>query len=822
MRKAMDAMFPETCYSLDSGGDPGAIPDLSYKEFKQFHATFYQSGNAQFWFSGDDPVNKRLEIISEYLDSVPLNPSAVPEITCQPMWTEPVEEAKPLPDGMSLVSVNWVISEDKPSPADSLAMEVLGGLLMRSGAPIEVALTASGLGDRIIGGLDQTLRQSTFSAGLENVSAENVPKVQALVLSELKKLVENGFDQKAVEGVMHASEFSLREQDSGPGTPLGLAWFSSVASRWAYGCDPIQALRWEEPLKELQDRLASGEKVFENMVKKLLLDNPHRLFLATPSDVEDDMAGRFARDEQRRVTEFKNENTDLSNAEEQTKQLRDAQNRPDSAEELATIPRISVGNLPKLTELIACEQDVSIAKEKVHEKMLHHTQACRGIVYLDFAFDISRVPDDLLYLLPLVTVGMRKMGSNKRNYVDLTNAIDSATGGIGATPMIQSSFSHLTNDDASVLTANLKPSAAGKVVLAGKSTISNVSKLVDLMTEVLVDVNWQQKDRFQQIVAERRADLFQTILTSGHDAALGGVLATFTSAGAAAHRMGGVAGYEALIDLENRISSDWEGVQNDLQRLHQIILSSGITYGSVTADDPAHADISSAVNGFLNALPAAESSAESNPNWAINSVFDHQKGKPLALVAPTQVNYVARAGLLPERLTGQVMVAQKILNASYLWEKVRVAGGAYGAGFNYSPASNVAAFYSYRDPQMVETWKAFEGAAAFLRDSLLPKDEVDKAIVGSIGDLDSPLKAHQRGVASMSRQITCETDKWRQNWRDAVLSTTPRDIQEVGRVLGAAFDQGVFTDAVLTNAEGAANASFPLNVRPVRGAKSEQ
>ena len=71
-------------------------------------------------------------------------------------------------------------------------------------------------------------------------------------------------------------------------------------------------LKWEQPLEKLKQRLASGERVFEDMVEKLLLNNPHRLFLATPADVEDDMAGRFARDEQRRVSDFKQANSDLT------------------------------------------------------------------------------------------------------------------------------------------------------------------------------------------------------------------------------------------------------------------------------------------------------------------------------------------------------------------------------------------------------------------------------------------------------------------------------------------------------------------------------
>ena len=57
------SLYPDTTYGVNSGGDPKAIPNLTYEYFKKFHERFYHPSNARIVFYGDDPEGERFAIL---------------------------------------------------------------------------------------------------------------------------------------------------------------------------------------------------------------------------------------------------------------------------------------------------------------------------------------------------------------------------------------------------------------------------------------------------------------------------------------------------------------------------------------------------------------------------------------------------------------------------------------------------------------------------------------------------------------------------------------------------------------------------------------
>lgn len=134
----------------------------------------------------------------------------------------------------------------------------------------------SGLGDDISGaGLETDLRQAYYSIGLRSIRPEDGDEVEKLVLDTLAELAESGIPAKAVEAAVNSVEFDLRENNTGR-FPRGLAAMFRSLSTWLYDGDPFAPLAWEKPLTNIKARLASGEKVFENAIRRRLLDNRHR------------------------------------------------------------------------------------------------------------------------------------------------------------------------------------------------------------------------------------------------------------------------------------------------------------------------------------------------------------------------------------------------------------------------------------------------------------------------------------------------------------------------------------------------------------------
>jgi predicted Zn-dependent peptidase len=58
-------------YGVDSGGDPEAIPQLTFEQFAATHAEWYHPSNGYFWFSGNDPPLERLRLLGEHAHGRP-------------------------------------------------------------------------------------------------------------------------------------------------------------------------------------------------------------------------------------------------------------------------------------------------------------------------------------------------------------------------------------------------------------------------------------------------------------------------------------------------------------------------------------------------------------------------------------------------------------------------------------------------------------------------------------------------------------------------------------------------------------------------------
>jgi Zn-dependent M16 (insulinase) family peptidase len=221
-RAAQQAIFPDNTYGVDSGGDPDAIPTLTFDQFKNFHASYYHPANSRVFFYGNDDPLKRLELLDEYLkdfDKISVNSQvAFQKKTVKPHKIQVDFPIGPDSEPKHMVTVNWLLNEAHLSPKEMMAISLLDSLLLgTSSAALRKTLTESQLGESVTGGgLSDELLQSTFSVGLKGVKPENVGKVEELVLTTLKKLSVDGFEEDAVRAALNTLEFRLRKLTSYP------------------------------------------------------------------------------------------------------------------------------------------------------------------------------------------------------------------------------------------------------------------------------------------------------------------------------------------------------------------------------------------------------------------------------------------------------------------------------------------------------------------------------------------------------------------------------------------------------------------------------
>ena len=772
MEECQHAVFPDMLYSLDSGGDPAVIPSLTFEAFREFHASYYHPSNARFFFWGDDPEEARLARIAEVLapyerrevsSEVPLQPRlASPRLLEVPYAASEGEEAD-----KAHVAVNWLLCESRETEEMfvlNMLEHIISGL---PGSPLRKALMDSGLGEDISGcGLEGDLRQAYFSMGLRSIDPKNAPEVERLMMETLADLAENGVPAPAVEAALNSLEFMLRENNTGS-FPRGLAAMFRSLSDWLYDGDAFAPLAWEKPLESIKKRLASGEKVFENAIRRWFLENTHRVTVLLLPDAGLAAARQSAEDARLAALREGMSEEERREVAEIAAALRVAQQTPDSQEALDTVPSLGKQDLPAENAVIPC------AVEKADDiDVVTHELDTMGILYAGLAFDLSAVPARLLPLVPLYARALTELGTKRSDYVELGFEISAHTGSLGAGPVILSRVA-----DASPVCL---------LSVSGKCTADKVDRMTALMGEILTEPDFDNRERFTQMALEEKARIEQAAVPSGHTLVNTRLSGRLSLAGRISEAMNGVSELFYVRDLIRRLEADWDGVRADLALLHELIIRRNGVKLDMTADSALLGAARSSLEALVSSLPSREVTV-------VGLEFEALPGAEL-LSIPAQVNYVGLGLSLKDtgyRYKGSQAVILRHLRMGYLWDRVRVQGGAYGCFARFGRATGAFTFASYRDPNVENTLRVYRETADYLGNLSLSEADITRAVVGAIGDVDTYMLPGAKGATAFSRWMTGESNEERQRIREEILSTRLSDFHDFAPYLAAALTNAV-------------------------------
>ncbi|MGE5376290.1 MAG: insulinase family protein [Bacteroidota bacterium] len=766
--RVIESLFPKHIYGVDSGGDPRHIPDLTYENFRGFWETFYHPSNAFIYFYGNDDPDTRLKLMEGYLKGykkkkvksvVPLaRPFKRPKKVEYPYDAGEDKEI----DNKHYLVVNWRLP-DTSDPVLNYSLRILGHILIGTPAsPLKKALMDSGLGEDLAGlGTEADLRQILFSTGLKGTRKRHAKKIEKLIFETLESLVRYGIDPDTVAASMNTVEFRLRENNTG-GYPVGLALMLRVLTTWLHDEDPFKLLAFEGPLNEIKRRLAEDPRYFEKLIRAHLLENDDRTTLRLTPDPE--LGRRFDEDEKARLAKIRESLSESQVAEliENTKKLKQRQETPDPAEALEALPVLKLEDLEKKNKPIPIEQ-ITLQDTKV----LYHDLFTNGIVYLDLGFDLHALPQDLLPLTEIFARALVEMGTDKEDYVSLSQRIGKSTGGI--------------HGNAITATTLGSRESIAKLIVRGKATVSQSAALLDILKDILLGVNFDNRERLKQIVLEEKSGLESALVPNGHAFVNQRLRAQFTESGWIQDQMSGIAYLFALRELASDIDKRWKSVLKRLEAMREALVNRRAMICNVTLDARNWEGFKPQLESFLAALPAKNVQLEP----FIVETMQRKEG----LTIPAQVNYVGKGANLYEHgyeYDGSAEVINGYLRLAYLWEKVRVQGGAYGGFSIFDDASGVFTFVSYRDPNVARTLENYDKAAAFLKSldaSRLTDNELTKAIIGAVRNLDAYQLPDAKGYTSMMRYLTGRTDEIRQEIREEVLSTNGEDFIAFGDVL---------------------------------------
>ena len=790
---SQQALFPDTTYGLDSGGDPAVIPELSYTQFKEFHRTYYHPSNARIFFAGDDDPDERLRRVGEYLKEFDMT-VVHSTVSLQPRFDHPRRVVRSFAAGDDaagcMMTVNWMLGETT-DVVTNLALNILGYILLGTpGSPLRKALIESGLGEDVTGGgMEGELRQLFFSVGLKGITVGQEDAVEALILKTLEELVTEGIDPEAVEAALNTIEFGLRENNTGT-YPRGLVLMLRVMTTWLYDADPFALLSFESLLSEIKARFNAGKTFFEELIQNYFLDNPHRCTVVIHPDPELEKRLETAEKERLEAVRDSARPEELRDIFHNVKRLKQIQEEPDPPEALATIPTLEIMDLDKSNKTIP----IAILDEK-GARVLYHDISTSGIVYIEIGMDLRSLPRRCMQYVPLFSRALLEMGTYKEDYVALSRRIDRKTGGISP-----SLFVSAVKDP--------QISAEARLFICGKAMVPQAEDLLDIVRDILMDVKMDNRERFRQMVLEEKARQEQHVIPNGHQIVNLRLRAHFGEADRLSEQLSGVTYLFFLRDLAGRIETDWPSVHATLEEVRHSLVNREAMLFNVTVDEEGWRQVSPYLAAFIDALPAGPLSTKgvTTGDLAGDMEIPGHEG----LIVPSQINYVGKgADLYRAGYTyhGSVRVITRYLRTSWLWDRVRVRGGAYGAFCNFDKFSGVLTFLSYRDPNLRKTIEAFDETATFLRKGTLSDAELRKGIIGAIGDMDAYMFPDAKGYASMIRYLTGNTEKDMQQVRDEVFATTAQDFKRFADVLDEVAQHGLVTILGSENAIGEAAGS---------------
>ncbi len=783
------SLYPDMTYGLDSGGDPRHIPDLTYAELKAFHQRHYHPSNAKLFFYGDDDPEERLRLLGRWLGEFARS-DVDAGVPLQRHFASPQRLSRTFPAGPAkvgevakeaMLTVNWMLAEP-PDIETALALDMLEHILIGTPAsPLYKALIDSGFGQGLAGGgLDDDLRQPMFSVGLKGIAAADADRIEHLILDTMGTLAKDGIDPMSVAAALNTVEFRLRENNTGA-FPRGIALMFRALRRWLHGRDPIVPLSFEAPLAAIKAKAASG-RLFEGLLQHHLLGNSHRTRLLLEPDRE--QAEREAGEERARLEAARAGMSphDLVAVAESAQTLKRLQQQPDPPEALATIPTLRLADLPRANTIVQRE-----ATRLADTRVLVHELPTNGIVYLDIGFDLHTLSPELLAYVPLFGRALLETGAGKDDFVRLSQRIGRSTGGIRP----QRWTSTVVGGTDATAWFNLR----------GKALVPQTAELLSILHDVLASARLDDKARFQQLVLEDRAALESRLVPAGSGFVDRRLRAAMNESDWADEEMGGISHLFFLRKLVDDVETRWGEVLAALERIRTTLLNRTNMLCNVTAEPDHREEIERQLAQFLGTLPLA---ASTRASWRLA-----QTPPAEGLTIPAKVNYVGKGANLYRdgfKPSGSHLVARRYLRTTWLWDKVRVQGGAYGGQCMFDRHSGGFTLVSYRDPNLLATLDIYDRTAEFLRTAALDETELARNIIGTIGEIDSYRLPDAKGFASMQRYLTGDTDEARQRMREEVLSTTVADLRGFADAMADVAAHGRIVVLGSEQAIGAANA----------------
>lgn len=723
MQQISEYLLPDTIYANNSGGDPYAIPDLTYENFIDFYKKYYHPSNSYIYFYGDEDIEKELEHVAKYLDTF-----EKADIDSAISYQQPFDAPKRVEgeyhvglsddvenkDYLGIAIASGVATDAK----ERMMISLLNRMLLSSEAsPLKRALLDAGIGEDFMSPNDDGYHIN-FGIIAKNTSKDRMDEFVDIFNRIMEKIAKEGAPKDLLEASFNKMEFHMME---GPSYSYkGVVKYITALSDWLYDQNPLESIDLMETLQELRKEIEKGG--LQTFIQEKIIDNPHRLeIVVTPKPglfdekdkgVEEKLKKQFAS-----LTE--EEKVSLSAKKEK---LDEYQSGVDTKEDKMTIPRLSLKNLDPHVDRI----DQHVYEDKV--RIAHNDVNTDGIVYLDMIFDLSHLTQEELAEASHVVSFLKDVTTEKRGYEELATEIDKTLGGFNIQLLVSEE--------------NKTKRPLPNLLVSAKFFPDKQAKAVDIIREVLYTSTFDDDKRLKEILSEDLSSMDADLIQSGHAIAMKRVRAYVNQAAALTETTSGLDSYFNLQETVAKFDDEkkkriarWKEIYAKLFRKEKCIV--GVTTTKELFEQTKD-----------NWAPLYEN-LPSHPEEVLEVTLPEMTKE--GFISQATVQYVSKGAdieALGYEYSGDMAVLTNMVSTGFLHNQIRAKGGAYGSGLSITQ-QGLLSTYSYRDPKLTETIGVYKNMGSFMEEFDLSQDDLELAIIGTINAFDPPMSPRDKGIAAL-------------------------------------------------------------------------
>ena len=760
-------VFPTTTYHYNSGGDPETIPDLSYDDLITFYKKHYHPSNAVFMTFGDIPaaeLQRRFE--EEALHSFERSETIKGKDEKRYYAPVIVEDHYPLDEGdlanKSHVVMSWLLGQTA-NISERLAMNLLNGVLLENSAsPLRQFLETCGLGEAPspMCGLDDNGREMSFACGLEGCAADKAAEIEAGILDVLQKVAVEGVAQEDVEAVLHQIELSQREI-GGDSYPYGLQLVLNGLNAALQDADPLALWDVDSVLAQLRQSIQDPDYI-KNLVKTALLDNPHRVRLTLKPDNTISQKRQAA--EAARLAKIQQ---GLSEADKQaiianTKALVERQSLVD---DVSILPKVGLADIPADLK-IAEGKSYTLPINGIDVPITTFEAGTNGLFYQQIIIDLPHLTEREQSLVPFYSSLLSELGAGEHDYLAMQQWQSQVSGGVRMGLSMRTSL-------------NNAGQAQAHLVASCKALHYNTDSF-NLLKTTLEQLRFDEAERVQDLLAQRKARFEASITDSGHALAMQTASHSMSALSQLEYRISGLPALRTLRELVANSQSE-DGITSllaELQAIHHKVLAAPRQFLLIAERER----LATLVETLQQTWSASSIAASVDGDVKQIQAQANPQATQIAWLANTQVQFCAAAYPavpIDHDDAPALMILGGFLRNGFLHRAIREQGGAYGGGAAYDSNACAFRFFSYRDPRLADTFADFQASLAWLQSHNHEERQLEEVILGIMASLDKPMSPAGEARSAFHNALYGRTSAQRRALRAKLLAVTIADLQAV-------------------------------------------